>query len=58
MKATAGGVKEGCVVAYDGDHIVDLDDGDMIRICRFDRSVRLIKFAQTSFIELLRKKMQ
>ena len=58
VKATAGGVKEGCVVAYDGDHIVDLDDGDMIRICRFDRSVRLIKFAQTSFIELLRKKMQ
>ncbi|MBO7514046.1 MAG: NAD(+)/NADH kinase [Lachnospiraceae bacterium] len=58
VKATAGNVKEGCVVAYDGDHIVDLDDGDMIRICRSDRPVRLIKFAQTSFIELLRKKMQ
>jgi len=55
--ATAS-AKEGCVVAFDGDHIVNLNDDDVIRISRFDRPTRLIKFAQTSFIELLRKKMQ
>lgn len=55
--ATADG-REGCVVAYDGDHVVDLNDDDVIRIIRSDRPVRLIKFAQTSFIELLRNKMQ
>ena len=56
--STSASSKEGCVLAYDGNHIVDLNEDDVIRVSRFEKPTRLIKLSQTSFIELLRKKMQ
>ena len=48
---------DGAEVIFDGDTSRELHSGDRIRIRRSGSSTKLIKLQQTSFVEILRKKM-
>jgi NAD kinase len=48
---------DGAEVTFDGDTSVKLSAGDRIVITKSDRSVSLIKTKNTSFLEILREKM-
>ena len=48
---------DGAEVICDGDTSAELHPGDRIRISRSASRTRLIKLQQTSFVEILRKKM-
>ena len=48
---------DGAEVIFDGDTSAELHPGDRIRIRRSASRTRLIKLQQTSFVEILRKKM-
>ena len=48
---------DGAEVIFDGDTSKELHSGDRIRIRRSGSSTKLIKLQQTSFVEILRKKM-
>lgn len=48
---------DGAEATFDGDTSVKLNSGDKIVITRSDRSVQMIKTRNTSFLEILREKM-
>ncbi len=48
---------DGAEATFDGDTSVKLNSGDRIVISRSDRRVRMIKTKNTSFLEILREKM-
>ena len=49
--------KDGAEVTFDGDTVLSLKTGDQIRVSRADRQTRLVKIDNTSFVEILRRKM-
>lgn len=49
--------KDGANVTFDGSNFMALMAGDRIRVRRSGRQTRLIKIRRTSFVEILRKKM-
>ena len=49
--------KEGAETTFDGDTAVIVASGDRICIVKSDRKVRLVKINDTSFVEILRHKM-
>lgn len=48
---------EGAEVTFDGDTSVKLNVGNVIQVTKSQRKTRLIKINNTSFVEILRKKM-
>ena len=48
---------KGAEVIFDGDTAMNVGAGDMIRITKSEKSVNLVKINNTSFVEILRKKM-
>ncbi len=49
---------DGCAVTFDGDSMLMLLDGDLIRVVRSGHDTKLVKIRSMSFIETLRRKMQ
>ena len=49
---------EKACVSFDGDTVMQLQVGDMVRITRASNSIRICKLNNQSFLEILRKKMQ
>lgn len=45
-------------ISYDSDHVVPLQVGDRIRICRAKNSVKLVRLTETSFLENLAAKLR
>ena len=48
---------KGAEVIFDGDTAMNVGAGDLIRITKSEKSVNLVKINNTSFVEILRKKM-
>ena len=44
--------------SFDGRHPVNLNEGDKIRIIRSDKSTKIIKLNEESFLDILQKKMR
>ena len=44
--------------SFDGRHPVNLNEGDKIRIIRSDKSIKIIKLNEESFLDILQKKMR
>lgn len=53
-KDNRGGI---AVAAFDGDLEMEVRAGDRIEVCRSSKSASLIKIQNTSFVEILRRKM-
>ncbi len=51
------GVVEEASVSFDGGTSVDIQTGDRIRITKRDKTVKLMKISEISFLETLRRKM-
>ena len=51
------GEKDGADVVFDGDTSLTLQVGDRVEITRSDKEARLIKLTHTSFVEIMRRKM-
>ncbi len=49
---------ENSVLAFDGENIVDLEVGDVIRIYKAEEQTTLVKLHKESFLEILREKMK
>ncbi len=45
------------IAAFDGETVVPLEEGDMVRICKSQEKTTLIKIRRGSFLEVLREKM-
>ena len=45
------------IVAFDGEHIIDLKQGDIVTVRKANEMTTLIKLREGSFLETLRKKM-
>ena len=53
-----GGRSQKKIVSFDGEHDIPLDNGDSIKIKKAERSARLIKINDLSFIENISKNMR
>ena len=51
------GEKQEVDASFDGRHPVNLNEGDKIRIIRSDKSTKIIKLSEVSFLDILHKKM-
>ena len=49
--------QDGAEVVFDGDTSLSLRSGDRIRVIKSDKQTRLVKINNTSFVELLRRKL-
>ncbi len=45
------------IVAFDGENVIPLAEGDVVRICKAQEKTTLIKIRRSSFLEVLREKM-